>query len=385
MCLALLLAPAAHGHTRSQSLSDWSVGPQPHQLQGVFTIDAYRATLLYSAADATADDLEQLLRVHLSRTVQASQGGEPCAAPQLSSRTAARGFLRAELHIDCPRPIADSNTELRIDALFRYAASHVHILRYTQADGVTIEQVLTPERPGLSLGQQSTGQELADFLWIGAEHVWLGPDHLAFVLALLLLISGWQALIAAITAFTVGHSLTLIAATSGWLQVDAESVELLIGFSIAYAALEAARRYGWTVKLRSGAVMALGVGLFLLACGTPLLLVLACSLMSLGLGARPNTPALMALAFGLIHGGGFAGAYQSLQPETALRWPPLLGFNLGVEIGQITVVIAVLTAARLLRLKLDASQQRATAQFACALLLLLGCFWLAERGLGYAS
>ena len=382
---ALLFASVTDAHTRSQSLSDWSVGPKSQQLRGVFTIDAYRATLLYSANGAAADDLDLVLRRHLTRTVRATQAGTDCSAAQVSSRTAASGFLRAELQINCPHPIAESSTELQIDALFRYAASHVHVLRYTAPDGTALERVLTAERPSLVLGKQATAEELADFIRIGAEHVWLGPDHLAFVLALLLLISGWKALIAAITAFTVGHSLTLIAATAGWLEVNAEAVELLIGFSIAYAALEAARRYGWNARWPRILALAVGLGIFLLLSGLPSLLIVACTLMSLGLAARPLSPALMALGFGLIHGGGFAGAYQSLQPDAALRWPPLLGFNLGVELGQLTVVIAVLVVTSLIKKKLLPDQQRGTAQLACALLLLLGSFWLAERAVSMSS
>jgi hydrogenase/urease accessory protein HupE len=146
---------------------------------------------------------------------------------------------------------------------------------------------------------------------LGVEHILGGFDHLLFVFALLLIVSGGKRIVATITAFTVAHSITLIAASIGWVTVPGPPVEAIIALSIVFVAAEVVH------------------GLK----GDP------------GLTAR--APWIVAFSFGLLHGFGFAGALaETGLPQTAIP-VALLMFNVGVEIGQLLFVVSVLALATL--------------------------------------
>lgn len=156
---------------------------------------------------------------------------------------------------------------------------------------------------------------LGDYLTLGFEHIAGGLDHLAFVAGLLLLLVAagterrWRRLVGAITAFTLGHSLSLGAATLGLPAPGGAPVEVLIALSVVVLAAEVV--HTWR--------------------GAP------------GLAARH--PALIAAAFGLLHGLGFAGALAELGLPGQAVALPLLGFNLGVELGQLVAVAVLLLIA----------------------------------------
>ena len=186
------------------------------------------------------------------------------------------------------------------------------------------------------------------------HHILLGADHLLFVLALLLIVRGWRRLALTITAFTVGHTLTLAGATLGALSLPGPPVEAAIALSIAFAAAEALRAHRGEPSLTA------------------------------------KVPWAVALFFGLLHGLGFAGALREVGlPEGAVL-PALLFFNLGVELGQLLFVAVVLGLAWGLR-RLAASgrvpvapSSRAHAA-ACYAIGITAAFWLVERIQGFWS
>jgi hydrogenase/urease accessory protein HupE len=151
-----------------------------------------------------------------------------------------------------------------------------------------------------------TGEIAWSYTVLGIEHILAGFDHLLFVLALLLIVRGGKRIIATVTAFTVAHSITLVAATTGWVNVPGPPVEAIIALSIVFVAAEVLH----------------GIN------GKP------------GLTAR--APWLVAFSFGLLHGLGFAGALAEIGlPQNAIP-VALLMFNIGVEIGQLIFVASVL-------------------------------------------
>lgn len=353
--LLITLAPGiADAHTKSQSFSTWEWSGQ--HLTGSFTIDTRRATLLY--ADAAADTpLPALLEQHLAGTVTIKQAGRPCELTQPpQTLPAAAGWQRVALRFGCPESIDNHPAELRIDALFRYAATHLHLLRVTQTEP-PLETVLTAQRPSITLGDSGGHTDFFAFVRIGAEHVASGWDHIAFLAALLLLIPGWSARLWTVTGFTLGHSVTLGLAVTGRLQPDSTTVEALIGFSVAYAALEAARRRALlTPVAQLGITVALLLlGAALLAIGLSALSVwtwLACGLLLIRLlpataQHRSTTGPAIAAAFGLVHGAGFAGALLDLSWPADQLLPILAGFNIGVELGQIGIVVVLALAGGL--------------------------------------
>jgi hydrogenase/urease accessory protein HupE len=144
------------------------------------------------------------------------------------------------------------------------------------------------------------------YLKLGIEHIFSGIDHLLFVLGLVLIVGPGGRLVKTITAFTLAHSITLGAATLGWVQVPQAPVEAAIALSILFLAAELAHRQ----RGRSG--------------------------------LTAQYPWLVALTFGLLHGFGFAGALTEVGLPSQDIPPALLFFNLGVEIGQLAFVFTVL-------------------------------------------
>lgn len=201
----------------------------------------------------------------------------------------------------------------------------------------------------LSVDETKTAAGLGAYFGMGVEHILAGPDHLLFVLGLMLVIRrarrGFGALLATVTAFTVAHSLTLALATLGGVTLPATAVEATIALSILLLAVELAafgRRQ---------------------AAGEPPTLTF-------------RKPWLVAFAFGLLHGFGFAGALAEIGlPEAARAWALLL-FNAGVEAGQVLFVAALALAHRALRHRLP------PVRIAGAVTTVIGAvagFWLIER------
>lgn len=188
-----------------------------------------------------------------------------------------------------------------------------------------------------------SGEVAWSYLVLGFEHILGGIDHLLFVLALLLIVRGGVRIVATITAFTVAHSLTLAAATFGWLNVPGPPVEAIIALSIVFVAAEVVHGHQ----------------------GRP--------------GLTERAPWLVAFSFGLLHGLGFAGALAEVGlPPNAIPLA-LLMFNVGVELGQLAFVAALLLCtAALHRVVPAGGLQRAPAALAYGIGA-VAAFWTLER------
>jgi hydrogenase/urease accessory protein HupE len=194
------------------------------------------------------------------------------------------------------------------------------LLRVEFADGRSWDQRLTPAAPAATVPTAKSGSGVATtYFSLGVEHILLGYDHLLFVLGLFLLTSSFRQLAGAITAFTVAHSITLAAATLGLVRVPPRPVEAVIALSIAFLAVE-------IVRARSGKA-----------------------------GIAAQAPWIVAFAFGLLHGLGFAGALSEIGMPAGHIPIALFFFNVGVEAGQLLFVAALMAlaaAVRLTRLRL---------------------------------
>lgn len=183
---------------------------------------------------------------------------------------------------------------------------------------------------------------------IGIEHILLGFDHLLFVLALVMIVRDTRTLLYTITAFTVAHSITLSLATLGVLQVPGPPVEAIIALSIVFVAAE-------IMRMRQG---------------------------HKALAARK--PWVVAFGFGLLHGLGFAGALAEVGlPHDSVPMA-LLFFNVGVELGQVLFIAAVLVLHRLL--KALAPDRLDLARLAPVPVYLIGgiaSYWVVERVYGF--
>ena len=187
------------------------------------------------------------------------------------------------------------------------------LLTVTLNNGDRLSEILKPEAPTLTVQMEKLGLPVLSYVTLGIEHILTGIDHLMFVLGLVLLVSNRRTLIKTITAFTVAHSLTLAAATLGVIHPTPALVEALVALSIVFVAVELTRHYrGFS-------------------------------------GLTVRTPWLIAFTFGLLHGAAFAGALAQVGlPPNDIPLSLLL-FNIGVEIGQLLFVAAVLAVIWLLR------------------------------------
>jgi hydrogenase/urease accessory protein HupE len=188
------------------------------------------------------------------------------------------------------------------------------LVRVESLVGAIQTERLSPTRTSFVVqATPGAGEVAATYLRVGVEHILFGYDHLLFVLALVVLVREWRRIAVTVTAFTIAHSVTLAAATLGFVNVRGPPVEATIALSIMLVAVEIlnARR------------------------GKP--------------GLTVRLPWLVAFSFGLLHGFGFAGALAEVGlPQHAIPIA-LLFFNVGVEIGQLIFVAAVLSLLWLLR------------------------------------
>jgi len=177
-------------------------------------------------------------------------------------------------------------------------------------DGRSYQSVVNAEAPDFLVpAQPSQSKVMTEYSVLGAEHIWSGIDHLMFVFGLLLLVGGGARLLWTITAFTVGHSITLALVTLGFLAYPVSLIEFAIALSIFVLALELTR------KEQAGPHHRLSL--------------------------FKRHPWWLAGGFGLLHGMGFAGALAEIGLPQSNVPLALLFFNVGIEIGQIAFVLLV--------------------------------------------
>lgn len=181
------------------------------------------------------------------------------------------------------------------------------LIRIVLLDGPSVQAVVRPDDPRLTISSRATKTlVLRDYVALGFQHILSGLDHLLFIFGLLLLVRGIRPLVATITAFTLGHSVTLALAVLGALTFPQRVIEVLIAASLVVLALEVVRDGRGRLSF---------------------------------MGQRPW---LMASAFGLLHGLGFAGALQAAGLPDGEIPLALVSFNLGIEAGQLVFVVAVI-------------------------------------------
>ncbi len=217
------------------------------------------------------------------------------------------------------------------------------LVRVEFVDGTHFSTILKPDQPWVSIeGQRSAWQVAWDYTLLGIEHILSGIDHLLFVLALLLIVSGVRRLVWTVTSFTLAHSITLAAATLGWVWVPGPPVEAVIALSILFLASE-------LLKINRGQQ-----------------------------SLTATYPWLVAFTFGLLHGFGFAGALSQVglpQNEIPLA---LLMFNIGVELGQLMFVMLMLGVIFALG-KLRVQWPVWSRQFPAYAIGSMAAFWLIQR------
>lgn len=232
-------------------------------------------------------------------------------------------------------------TTLTIDGL---AATVTDVLvRVLHGDGHLESHVVKPTSPSVTLGAKTSAwQRAGGYLRLGVEHILLGVDHLLFVLGLLLIVADRWMLLKTITAFTVAHSLTLAVATLGYASAPVAPLNAAIALSILFLGPEIVRRWRGETSFTI------------------------------------RHPWVVAFAFGLLHGFGFASGLTSIGLPQAEIPLALLLFNVGVELGQLAFVALILLLERSFA-TLEIRWPRAVEMLPGYAVGSLGAFWTLQR------
>ena len=388
----LLVAASAGAHTRSVSYSSWNLDDTGATVRvRIPLLELSRLSL-----DPTLDvGSGGRAAIYLAERLSLFVGDERCTSSEAPVAEAApRGWAHFRWRARC----TTSGTPSIESALFREVApSHMHFARTDVPGGGVQERVLNRADPRWILvsaeaasGSASSGTTLVGYIGLGIEHILSGWDHLAFVVALLLLARRLSEVAGLVTSFTVAHSVTLGLATLGVMRPDGAVVEALIGYSIALVAAE----NGWLLAGRGRSIPGIAAGgtivLAALAVGgvgrvppltyVGLALFAACHFALLDRVERPaRLRVAVAFAFGLVHGFGFAGVLAELELPTERLAAALFGFNVGVELGQLAIVVAVWPALYALARHSPARGYPAIAQAGSAAICGLGLFWFLSR------
>ena len=402
--LALLSSSgAAWSHGRSASYSTWEVDEAGARVSLRLQLlelsrlgpEALPPGTVSSQTSAGRPDLPGRAFPH---ELQLVADGTPCLPTGPAARRPDQpGWVRYEWRVDCPENA--SRLVLRSRILLAVSPSHLHFARarFAKSSKGLREQVLTEAAPEFVLRAAGSeeqpnevgGSQFSDYLILGVEHILSGWDHLAFLLGLLLLADRLGSVARLVTGFTLAHSLTLALAVLGWVHPREAAVEAVIAFSVALVAVEKSWRLSGRSRLLPWSVLAALLALALASStgltSLPLLTALGLSFFTLCYFAlldrhdRDWWRVCLTFAFGLVHGFGFAGILveMSLPPDRLV--PALLGFNLGVEAGQLGVVLLLWPVLLAGRRWVPSGAGRLGSEVTAAALCGLGVYWLVTR------
>ncbi|UTW55774.1 HupE/UreJ family protein [Kordiimonas sp. SCSIO 12610] len=375
----------AYAHSIGRSSSYWTVGADMADVRWALSEREYQSLLAGSGlsqldTDQTINFLQKIFKI------EAVSGTCDLINPQVT--TLPVGDVDLGFQLTC-RP-----DNVSLEGLFAESLRHVHLAHIKLQTGQTVDTLITSDRDTFAIstevGETSFVSNAVDYIKLGFLHILEGFDHLAFLVALLLIVRDVRSLFWVISGFTVGHSITLIFGSLNILAATPEIIEPLIAFSIAFTAWDA------VISKSDQPYKPLFLGLLSVIvlfvidqninAQIPLIAWVGVLLLSGGVwmfalqGEEKSKKILPAvtIGFGLIHGFGFAGVLGDIGLPTDGKFTALLGFNVGVELGQLAFVAAMLTIASLgtLLSRNFANLMRLIISFA---VVGLGLYWFAER------
>ncbi len=362
--LFFLLSPL-NAHYFSESFSKWNVIDD--KVEANFSLLTLESTRIFQVENYQKIMFEENLsetdvfKIYLSQHLKVTSEGKNCSlVDEIKELNSQEGSLNLSLNFECP-----SNKEIKIinNALFNLVQSHIHIARIYIDNNLYTEKALFFNDQSIDLNEEKENNSFSNsfykFFSLGLDHILSGYDHLLFILGLLLLVTNLKRLLLVITGFTIGHSLTLSLSVINIIQVKSSLVEALIGYTIMFVGLE--YLYKENKDHRVSMIFITTLSLLLLIFGNlinpnfPYFLILGILLFSLGyfyllknLNSENNLLSIITIIFGLIHGFGFGGFLLGSKISSENIFSGLLGFNLGVEVGQIIFVLLILLIYKLL-------------------------------------
>jgi hypothetical protein len=384
--LLLLAGAAAQAHIRSESHSSWLIDKR-----------LVRTTITFP--DKEAENIAHGRRpsdgeivTYFTPRMGVSAGGQACrlTAPGRMLE-AATGYRRSEYVFDCP---TDKSLVLQFDAFFDLVPSHIDFAQIQLADGDVVEQLFTQSDARFDLAESQGGKfksaGFIDFVKMGIMHIFTGVDHMSFLLGLVLISRRLRDLVFVVSGFTLGHSITLALAVTAIIRPHAQYIDALVALTIALVGVE-----NIVLSLEKPAKLALATGGFLLVLALLSFSGIGVLPPALLLGAAIFSAAYLLISgqlhdsgrlrmvvtsiFGLIHGFGFAADLleAKLPPEKLAQI--LFGFNIGVEVGQLTIVLAVSGLVMLVSRISLASPRPITVDVLGSALIAEGVAWFLSR------
>ncbi len=394
--LTFATAIPARAHTLSESLSAWRIDGDTVRLQ--FTVPDLEAKRITSSGKDIPSSAQ--LGHYLADRVGATAAKRKCPLVEGPRALAASvGFSRFDFVFRCP---GANDIEIHTAAFYDFVKSHTNFARIEDSGGRFFEQILTVDHQEVAVaGEHAEGGGLENagllqYVQMGIMHIFTGIDHMSFMLGLVLISRRVRDLLFVVTGFTLGHSLTLALAVTGILRPEAQYIDALVALTIA---LIGAENIGDGTHRPLPVAIGLGGILFVMALGRyfdgpayrlgvtlPTLLLVGGGIFSVSylmltgqMRDAGRVRLLVTLVFGLIHGFGFASNLLEMQLPANRLAELLVGFNIGVEIGQVTVVLgALLMAWLLVRAKLAIPRPLFT-DIAAAFLVGEGLCWFVER------
>ncbi len=389
--VGLVLAGAlpAAAHTRSETHSSWQVFGNTVHMQ--FTIPDIEAKRLADPGQAMPSSAK--LGQYVSKNVGVTAKGQPCAKSEDAKPvTAAGGYVRYEFTFQCP---TDQDLEVVDHAFFDIVPTHTNFAQVQTNDGLFFEQLITADRQSLPVSGAAAENELAkanflDYVRMGVMHIFTGVDHMSFLVGLVLISRRLRDLTFVITGFTLGHSITLALAITGVLRPHAQFIDALVALTIALIGAENiavhTRRPGLVAIGTAGMLLAM-TALRLMGVGTlPVLLLFGAGLFTANylmvsghLRDAGRLRLVVTMVFGLIHGFGFAANLLEEKLPQSRLFQLLFGFNIGVEIGQLTLVLGLTLLVYLLRKAKLTLPRPIVVDVAASALVCVGMYWFIQR------
>jgi HupE / UreJ protein len=384
--LLLVAGVPAQAHTRSESHSSWVIDKR--QVRTTLTFPDKEAEYVGHGSRPSDEELLTYLTAHMG----VSAGGQIChpAVPGHMLQ-AATGYRRSEYIFDC---LTDKNLVLHFAAFVDFVPSHVDFAQIQFADGDVVEQLFTQNDTQFDLTASQGGKfksaGFLDYVEMGIMHIFTGVDHMSFLLGLVLISRRLRDLVFVVSGFTLGHSITLALAVTGVIRPHGQFIDALVALTIALVGVE-----NVVVSLEKPAKIALFTGAFLLVMALlsfwgigvlPPELLLGTALFSAAyllisgqLHESGRLRMVVTTIFGLIHGFGFAADLLEarLPPEKLAQI--LFGFNIGVEVGQLAIVLSVTGVVILARRIRLATPRPITVDILGSALIAEGVAWFISR------
>jgi HupE / UreJ protein len=386
--LWLLATQTAVAHTKSETHTVWQIlGRSVHLTFTLPIVEANRLAV-NGVIPPPNGRVSEYLTAHLA--VSSRAGNCPATAPA-RAQAATDQFRRFEMTFNCATV---DDLQLHSTAFFELVPSHVTFAQIETDKGEFVEQLFSRDHQSVA-ASATAGGELANasflkYVQLGIMHIFTGVDHMSFLLGLVLISRRVRDLVFVITGFTLGHSATLALAVTGIIRPHAQFIDALVALTIAVIGAE-----NIAVATHRPGVVALGLVSLLLSMalvrmgGVGLLpstllfgaaLFCCCYLMISGqLRDSGRLRLVVTLMFGLIHGFGFASDLLEMRLPAGRLAELLVGFNCGVEIGQLTLVLVALALVRVLVKTRLSLPRPIVVDTLSAGLVGLGMFWFISR------